>query len=160
MSGIFHIVNSNDLPACHDDAESIVYVDDDTDNVHDGDPDNLVAKLQVEVQETVNWLKDNCMCVAGDKSKLLIVGTRELRASRLQNEIAITVDGNEITESTSEKLLGVTVNNTMTWKEHLYGDSENMGLINQLKQRVGTLKRLSRYTSRTSLRMLTSGIFY
>ena len=72
MSGIFHIINSNDLPACHDDAESIVYVDDDTDNVHDGDPDNLVAKLQVEVQETVNWLKDNRMCVAGDKSKLLI----------------------------------------------------------------------------------------
>ena len=160
MSGIFHIVNSNDLPACHDDAESIVYVDDDTDNIHDGDPDNLAAKLQVEVQETVNWLKDNRMCVAGDKSKLLIVGTRELRASRLQNEIAITVDGNEITESTSEKLLGVTVNNMMTWKEHLYGDTENIGLISQLKQRVGTSKRLSRYTSRMSLRMLTSGIFY
>ena len=120
----------------------------------------LVAKLQVEVQETVNWLKDNRMCVAGDKSKLLIVGTRELRASRLHNEISITVDGNEITESTSEKLLGVTVNNMMTWKEHLYGDAENMGLISQLKQRVGTLKRLSRYTSRKSLRMLASGIFY
>ena len=48
----------------------------------------------------------------------------------------------------------------MTWKEHLYGDKENMGLISQLKQRVGTLKRLSRYTSRMSLRMLTSGMFY
>ena len=160
MSGIFHIMNSNDLPACHDDAESIVYVDDDTDNVQDGDPENLAAKLQLEVQETVNWLKDNRMCVAGDKSKLLIVGTRELRASRLQNGITIMVDGNEIIESTSEKLLGVTVNNTMTWKEHLYGDAENMGLISQLKQRVGTLKRLSRYTSRKSLRMLASGIFY
>ena len=57
MSGIFHIVNSNDLPACRDDAESIVYVDDDTDNVQDGDPENLAAKLQLEVQETVNWLK-------------------------------------------------------------------------------------------------------
>ena len=30
MSGIFHIINSNDLPACHDEAESIVYVYDDT----------------------------------------------------------------------------------------------------------------------------------
>ena len=86
----------------------------------------------------------------GDKSKLLIVGTRELRASRLQHGITIMVDGNEITESTSEKLLGVTVNNMMTWKEHLYGDAENMGLISQLKQRVGTLKRLSRYTASKS----------
>ena len=160
MSGIFHIINSNDLPACHDEAESIVYVDDDTENVHDGDPDNLAAKLQVEVQESVNWLKDNRMCVAGDKSKLLIVGTRELRTCRLQNDITIMVDGNEITESTSEKLLGVTVNNMMTWKEHLYGDAENMGLVGQLKQRVGTLKRLSKYTSRKSLKMLANGIFY
>ena len=82
MSGIFHIINSNNLPACHDDAESIVYVDDDTDNVHDGDPDNLAAKLQVEVQETVNWLKDNRMCVAWDKSKLLIVGVEDLQTPK------------------------------------------------------------------------------
>ena len=38
MSRIFHVINSNDLPDCHDDAESIVYVDDNTDSVHDGDP--------------------------------------------------------------------------------------------------------------------------
>ena len=140
MSCIFHVINSNDLPDCHDDAESIVYVDDDTDSVHDGDPAILAVKLQYEVQNSVHWLKDNRMCVAGDKSKLLIVGTRELRATRLRNEITLEVDGNEITESKTEKLLGVTVNSMMTWKEHLYGDTDSQGLISQLKQRVGTLK--------------------
>ena len=49
-----------------------VYVDDDTDSVHSGDPEQLVEKLQREVKSTVGWLKDNRLCVAGDNSKLLI----------------------------------------------------------------------------------------
>ena len=49
-----------------EDAESIVYVDDTTNSVHDGDPDQLMVKLQNEVDKTVEWLKDNRMCVAGE----------------------------------------------------------------------------------------------
>ena len=58
-----------------------VYVDDDTDSVHDGHPDQLVEKLQREVNNMLSWLKDNRLCVAGDK----IVGHPELRAARLTN---------------------------------------------------------------------------
>ena len=160
MAGIFHIINSNDLPDCHEEAESIVYVDDNTDSVHDGDPDQLMVKLQNEVDKTVEWLKDNRMCVAGDKSKILIVGTRELRATRITDEKSLIIDGNRVAESKSERLLGVVVNNILTWKEHLYGDEENTGLINQLKQRVGTLRRLSKYVEKDRLKMLANGLFY
>ena len=73
LAGLFHMINSNDLPDCHDEGESVVYVDDDTDSVHARHPDQLVEKLQREVNNTVSWLKDNRLCVAGDKSKLLIV---------------------------------------------------------------------------------------
>ena len=56
--------------------------------------------------------------------------------------------GSEITESKSERLLGVTIISMMSWKEHLYiniyVDAESQGLISQLKQRVGTLKRLAK----------------
>ena len=61
----------------------------------------FAVKLQYEVQKSVNWLKDNRMCVAGDKSKLFILGTRELRATKLCNEITLKVDGSEISESKS-----------------------------------------------------------
>ena len=70
------------------------------------------------------------------------------------------VDQEIIEETTSEKLLGVVVNNKLTWKEHLYGDNENEGLITQLKKRVGTLKRLAKYMSKKRLSMLSGGIFY
>ena len=50
-------------------------------------------------------LKDNRLCVAGDKSTLLIVGTSELRTARLTNQLAIEVDGQRVEETASEKLL-------------------------------------------------------
>ena len=69
------------------------------------------------------------------------------------------VDGQRIEETESEKLLGVIINNKLSWKDHLYGDKDNPGLVSQLKQRVGTLRRLSKYMSKERLKMMVSGIF-
>ena len=160
LAGLFHVIHSNDLPDCHQEGESVVYVDDDTDSVHSGNPEHLVEKLQREVNNTVSWLKDNRLCVAGDKSKLLVVGTPELRTARLTDQLSIEVDGQQVIETGSERLLGVVVNNRLSWKEHLHGDKENTGLISQLKQRVGTLRRLSKHMSKKRLKMMASGIFY
>ena len=61
--------------------------------------------------------------------------------------------------------MGVIVNNHLTWKEHLHGESwrtenNNPGLIPQLSQRLGIIKKLSKYTSKKKLKMLISGLFY
>jgi hypothetical protein len=55
LAGLFHVIHSNVLPDCHQEGESVVYVDDDTDSVHIGDPEQLVDKLQREVNNTVSW---------------------------------------------------------------------------------------------------------
>ena len=47
----------------------------------------------------------------------------------------------------------------MTWKNHLYGDKDNKG-IPQLNQRIGMLKRLSKFMSKTRLKYFSEGIFY
>ena len=66
----------------------------------------------------------------------------------------------DIEETDSEKLLGVIINNEMTWKNHLHGDTNNTGLITQLSQRIGILKKLSRRMSKERLKVFASGIFY
>ena len=35
LGGLLHVINSNDFPACHEEGESVVYVDDDSDCVRD-----------------------------------------------------------------------------------------------------------------------------
>ena len=101
------------------------------------------------------------MVVAGEKCKLLVLATIERRAAEhLDSEMKISVDGEEVVESSSEKLLGVVLNNHLTWKYHLYGDKDNKGLISQLSQRLGMLNRLSRYMSKEKLKYFSNGIFY
>ena len=144
----------------YEEGEAVVYVDDDSDSVHHADPAALRELIQQEAKNSADWLTDNRLCVAGDKSKLMVIGTRKLRTQKLHEEMQIEVDGKEITESESEKLLGVVINNELTWSNHLYGDEENEGLVPQLSKRLGILKKLSTRMSKKRLRLFASGIFY
>lgn len=107
------------------------------------------------------------MCIAGQKSKLLIVGTKELKKKKCDNrELSIYVDGKLVNETESEKLLGIIVNNKITWKEHFYGESwrpageNSQGLIPQLSQRLGILRKISLVASKKKLKVLAQGLFY
>ena len=72
----------------------MLFVDDDTDIVEDSEPDQLIQKNQNEADLSCGWLQDNRMVVAGDKSKLLIIGTKELRKRKLGVEQhSVLVDG-------------------------------------------------------------------
>ena len=57
-----------------------------------------------------------------------------MRKARIDREFKIVVDDQEISETSSEKLLGVVINNTLTWKNHLYGDDENDGLYHSYQK--------------------------
>ena len=166
LRGLIFIIFSNDFPDCNDVGESVLYVDDDTDVVHDHDPDLLLQKVQRQAARSAGWLKDNRMCVSGDKSKLLVNGTKMMRSAKLTRPMEIQVDNKLVMETKSEKLLGVIINNEMTWTEHLYGETWRAagnnapGLIPQLTQRVGILRRLSKYMTKTRLKLFSHGLFY
>ena len=160
LGGLLHLINSNDFPACHQSGESVVYVDDDTDYVHEADPIKLKALIEQEAANSANWLRDNRLCVAGDKSKLLIIGTKQLKKSKVVGDMTITIDGKQVCESSSEKLLGVTIDNKLTWKAHLYGDNDNDGLLAQLSKRVGILTKLSKHMNKSRLKEFAAGMFY
>ena len=116
LVGLLHIININDFPECHDDGEAIVYVDDDSHFVNAKYLATLKNKIQVEADNSAQWLKDNRKCVAGDKSKLLVLATTEIRAAKIvDEEMMITVDGKEVA------LLGAVLNNQLTWKNRRTG---------------------------------------
>ena len=103
------------------------------------------------------------MVCSGAKTKLLIVGTKELRRTKLNNNaitIKINVDGHQVEESESERLLGVIINNTMTWEHHLYGNDDNKGLIPKLSQRSKIIWKLSVIMPQKRLKMISQGIFF
>ena len=78
----------------------------------------------------------------------------------------VKVCGIEIESTESEKLLGLTIGNDLSWKAYLYGETwripekDNLpGLLPQLSQRVGMLRKLSNLVPKPRFKMLCQGIF-
>ena len=110
LGPLLFLIFYNDFPDVRQDGESVLYADDDTDNVSDKNPESLQSKIQNEANISTAWVKDNGMVCSGAKTKLMIVGTKELRQVKLVNDniaIEIVVDGCRVTESSSERLLGM-----------------------------------------------------
>ena len=164
LGPILFIIFYNDFPDIREEgASSILYADDDTDNTSDADPDTLQLKIQREANLSTSWVHDNKLVCSGSKTKLLVIGTSELRRSKLTSKnkvLKINVAGHEVTESSSERLLGLIVNNTMTWDNHLYGNEEHKGLVSKLSQRTGLIKRLSKIMPRDRLLVFAEGMFF
>ena len=167
LGPLIFLIYMNDFPDNSEEGCDILYADDDTSNVSDPDPDVLENKLQAKANSASQWILDNEMLCSGEKSKLLVVGTKELRAARLEaaNKIlSVHVCGQEIIETSDEKLLGIVMSNNLTWNTQLYGNKlqgkeKLVGLVPQLSQRVGMLKTLSKVMTKEQLRKTCSGIF-
>ena len=106
------------------------------------------------------------MVCAGTKTKLLVIGTTQLRKSRFEHQnMEVNVCGASIKDCKSEKLLGLTVNNQLSWKEYLHGEKwreedNSTGLISQLSQRAGILSKLVHLMPTQRFRLFCNGIFY
>ena len=140
----------------------VVFADDNTPTISHEDPKTLVNLIQSEGNSVTSWFAKNDISCSGEKTKLLILGTQANRRSKVEtNDFnpAITINGDVIGESSSEKLLGVVINNTLTWKSHLHGDEENAGLIPSLSKRIGVLKRLRKYIPDHRFKQICSGLF-
>ena len=79
------VIYQSDFPENNpeEENESILYADGDTDNVHDENLNTLENKIQSKADASVAWIKDNQMVCSGEKRKLMVIGTRELRRRRL-----------------------------------------------------------------------------
>ena len=146
LGGIIFNIYSNDLPSGRE-AENTDFVDDHSDQCEDECIDRLKDKLQIEADNTSNWLKMNGMSISGDKSKLLISRTSELP------DIEIELDGSLIRPTPSERYLGVYLSSNMSWQHHIYGENwrskdNHPGLINILNSRLGLLRKISKYASK------------
>ena len=142
--------------------EIVVYADDNTPITADHNPLTLQNKIQEEADKVINWFSRNDMVCSSDKTKLLVVGTgmnRQIKLNEQNISLKVNICGSEKPESSSEKLLGIWVNNTATFRDHLYGNDENKGLLKELSSRIGILNRLKKFMSPARLKIVMEGIF-
>ena len=126
------------------------------------DIENLLTGIKKNAEKVTDWFDQNDMVCSGDKTKLIISGTRSNLKSKVEDkniEPSVIVCGKVVKNSSSEKLLGVILNKNLTWKSHLYGNKEEIGLLKKLSKQVGMLKRVCKYLPAQKFNSAVSGIF-
>ena len=89
------------------------YVDDTT--LSENVPKGQQSRAQEAVYHVSNWSAENLFQLNLEKTKELTISF--CRSPELFDPV--TVDGTQIQATTSSKLLGLTINNTLTWNDHV-----------------------------------------
>ena len=160
------LIFSNDLPSEEAGKKTILFVDDTSDLIKEHNLLNMRHRLQQEANKSVDWMTTNKMIISESKTKLMLSCTNALRRTQDIGTLEVTIKGMRVKESKSEKILGITVSNDLTWKHHFYGEPEklkeerNIGLLADLSRRIGVFRRVARYDKGSMLRSLAAGLFY
>ena len=107
----------NDLPLYLKNCSSDLYADDTTVHTHSNNIVTIEASLQSELGNTKTWSKKNNMDIHMTKTSCMLVGTKKrLSDSRALN---IKIDDVTIKNVSKQKLLGVYIDENLTWSSHI-----------------------------------------
>ena len=75
------------------------------------------TKIEEDLKLVATWFFENKLLINPEKTKLLLIGTRQL-LGKLLEETTITFLGEEITPTTNAKDLGLTLDSYLTYDYH------------------------------------------
>ena len=139
---------------CEQDGDSVHFVDDSTVIFSSNDPARISNKLSAHYSAISEYMAANKFVINPDKTHLMVMAPRRLAVRRA--EVEIVADNFIIKPSESQKLLGITLHQSMTWNHQIRDGKES--ILRQLTSRVNGLRKLApRATMKTKL-MLANGI--
>ena len=116
---------------------SNLYADDTT--LHDFglDKDTLENNLQNSLNLLKMWCLENGMIINIDKTKLMLISSRQKKKCMKDNKLAIEYDNFDLQLTSCEKVLGVHIDDSLTWTNPSQHVSKNISsylwLLSQIK---------------------------
>ena len=94
-----------------------MYADDTTLHIKGRHKDAIQSNLQLDLFKTQNWCYVNNMAINPTKTTCMIIGYRyRLKTS---SELSLFIDNTGIANVESLKLLGIHIDNKLTWNTHI-----------------------------------------
>ena len=97
-------------------------------------PDDVMMKIQEDIQRVEQWMKSNQLVLNLAKTKSLLFGTAQKLAGA--TDFKILIQGKEIDRVSKFCYLGVTLDENLSWKEHV-GE-----VFKKVNKRLGLLGRI------------------
>ena len=119
LGPILFLMSINDLPLQNSLDHLDLFADDATETAHGDSITTIETQLQIKADEIGKWCKANKMVLNADKTKgMLLASQQKLRTLTTPNKsLNVKVQGKEIEQVSSEKLLGVQIDSSLTWDD-------------------------------------------
>ena len=135
----------NDLFLFVEHSEICNYADDNSLTVADCCIDNIITKLQLDVQSLDKWFKCNMMLLNESKCQFMIIEPKWVKRN---NKANIKIAEKSIEEISKGKLLGITFDNKLTMSDHI------KQICKQASRKLSALARIAHYIDEQKRKIL------
>ena len=121
----------NDLFFFTEGSDIANYADDNSPYACDKDIESVIIKLEEDSKTLLNWVNNNVLKANPDKFHLILNNSDE--------NLMVKIEDSQVFNSKSKKLLGITIDNNLTFNEHV------SNLCKKASQKLHALARVSGY---------------
>ena len=115
------------------------------------DKDTVENNLQLSLNLLKMWCLENGMIINIDKTKLMLISSRQKRKCMKDNKLAIEYDNFDLQLTSCEKVLGVHIDDNLTWTNHFQHVSKKISsylwLLFQIKSYLSLQHRVLFYNA-------------
>ena len=112
---------------------------------------DLERNLSNAIIKLSKWCKNNGMVINYDKTKLMLITTKQKRALLEQTNLNISINSHDLTCVSDDKILGVHVDDNLLWTKHIdvitKKLSKNIWLLSQICKYLPISHRVTYYKS-------------
>ena len=134
LGPLFFNIFINDLFLSIDKSTLCNYADDNTLYTSGNDANAVINKLKQDFSKIFKWFYENFMILNPDKCYFLTLGFQDAQPNFSYNNITIK-------NVSEEKILGITIDNKLTFKSHL------KNICKKANQKLNALARITKFTS-------------
>ena len=138
---LLFLIYINDMDICLQHCSADVYADGTTFYVNAKSIAELNEKLGEDMKRISSWCINNRMVINTSKTKAMLIGSRQ-KLSALENdkELSVVVNAVSLQNVSCEKLLGIMIDNHLTWNDQIDH------ICSVINNRLALLRRIKPYT--------------
>ena len=151
LGPLLFLIFINDLPLCINNVFIDLYADDTTLYFIHTSQEIIEQNLQAALNELQLWCKSNGMMLNSAKTKVMFVTTNQKRHRLDNDKLKLFYNDEELQAIDNDKILGVFVDNNLTWSGHVKHVTKkitsNIWLLSKIKAFLSKEHRVQFYKS-------------
>ena len=151
LGPLLFLLYVNDLPNCLKQSSAEMYTDDSNLTASSNDLYRLQTILNSELNNINQWLVANKLTLNVDKTEYMIIGTRQ-KSNHLSHNMEVHIGEKKLKQVTSKKVLGVTIDNQLSWEEQVDNISK------KVSQGIGVVRRAKLFVKYDTLQILYNSL--